>query len=128
MKVEGYIVERFGQPVKRYVQYLELKDDPASLAMYRKVHSREEFWPEIKKGIKEVGILEMELYMFGSCEVMIVETPIDFDWESAMTRLSRLPRQQEWEDFVARFQQCRMGDTSDEKWHKMERFFYLYED
>ena len=30
---------------------------------------------------------------------MIVETPIDFDWESAMAKLATLPRQQEWEDF-----------------------------
>lgn len=128
MKTEGYIVKRFGQPVKRYVQILDLKNDPESIAAYRKAHSREDFWPEIKKGIQEVGILEMELYIVGSREVMIVETPLDFDWDEAMKRLALLPRQQEWEDFVSRFQQCRKGDTSNEKWHTMERFFYLYED
>lgn len=37
MMTEGYIVKRFGQPVKRYVQILELKDDPESLASYRKL-------------------------------------------------------------------------------------------
>ena len=114
---EGYIVKRFGQPVKRYVQILELKDDPESLASYRKAHSRE-----------EVGILEMELYIIGTREVMIVETPLDFDWDKAMARLAQLPRQQEWENFVGRFQKCKEGDTSDEKWQMMERFFYLYED
>lgn len=88
---EGYIVKRFGQPVKRYVQILELKDDPESLASYRKAHSREEFWPEIMQGIQEVGILEMELYIIGTREVMIVETPIDFDWDKAMARLAQLP-------------------------------------
>ena len=100
---EGYIVKRFGQPVKRYVQILELKDDPESLASYRKAHSREDFWPEIKQGIQEVGILEMELYIIGTREVMIVETPLDFDWDKAMARLAQLPRQQEWENFVGRF-------------------------
>lgn len=128
MMTEGYIVKRFGQPVKRYVQILELKDDPESLASYRKAHSREDFWPEIMQGIQEVGILEMELYIIGTREVMIVETPIDFDWDKAMARLAQLPRQQEWENFVGRFQKCKEGDTSDEKWQMMERFFYLYED
>ena len=55
---EGYIVKRFGQPVKRYVQILELKDDPESLASYRKAHSREDFWPEIKQGIQEAKQLQ----------------------------------------------------------------------
>lgn len=125
---EGYIVKRFGQPVKRYVQILKLKDDAALRAAYIKAHSRADFWPEIKKGIQEVGILEMELYIYGTREVMIVETPLDFDWDAAMARLAKLPRQQEWEDFVARFQECRRGDTSNGKWKTMERFFYLYED
>ena len=35
--------------------------------------------------------------------------------------------QQEWEDYMAIFQQCAEGATSDEKWQVMERMFYLYE-
>ena len=37
-----------------------------------------------------------------------------------------LPRQQEWETFVAAFQQCAANATSDEKWQMMDRMFYLY--
>lgn len=58
---------------------------------------------------------------------MIVETPLDFDWNEAMSHLARLPRQAEWEDFVAAFQACPPGSTSAEKWQMMERMFYLYE-
>ena len=58
---------------------------------------------------------------------MIVETPLDFDWDSAMKRLAQLPRQAEWEDHVARFQECVQGSSSAEKWQLMERMFYLYE-
>ena len=58
---------------------------------------------------------------------MIVETPLDFEWESAMAKLATLPRQAEWEDYVAMFQNCEKGSTSDEKWKMMERMFYLYE-
>ena len=33
----------------------------------------------------------------------------------------------EWEDYMAMFQQCKPGATSDEKWQEMQRMFYLYE-
>ena len=114
-------------PVKRYCQTLSLKDNPALIAEYRKIHSRAEAWPEIRAGIRSVGILEMEIYISGSQVFMIVETPMDFDWDKAMEQLSRLPRQQEWEDYVDRFQECVPGSTSSQKWKLMERMFYLYE-
>ena len=124
---QGYDVKDYGQRVKRYVQTMNLKNDPELIALYRKAHSEPEFWQEIKDGIKAVGILEMDIYLLGTRLVMIVETPLDFDWDSAMTRLATLPRQAEWEDYVARFQECAEGSTSDEKWQLMERIFRLYE-
>lgn len=126
-KVDGYRVKEYGRPVKRYCQTLDLKNNPELIAEYRKRHSREEAWPEIREGIRAVGILEMEIYILGSRLFMIVETPLDFDWETAMKRLAQLPRQAEWEDHVARFQECAPGSTSAEKWQLMERMFYLYE-
>ena len=113
--MEGYRVKEYGKPVKRYCQALELKNNPELIAEYRKIHSREKAWPEIRAGIRSVGILEM------------VEAPLDFDWDSAMKRLAQLPRQTEWEDYVARFQECVQGSSSAEKWQLMERLFYLYE-
>jgi L-rhamnose mutarotase len=68
----------------------------------------------------------MEIYILGNRLFMIVETPLDFDWDTAMKQLATLPRQQEWEDYMAMFQQCREGATSDEKWQMMERMFRLY--
>lgn len=124
---EGYKVKEYAVPVKRYCQTLNLKNNPALIAEYRKIHSREEAWPEIRKGIREVGILEMEIYIYGCSLFMIVETPLDFNWDKAMEQLSQLPRQTEWEDYVSRFQECIPGSTSSEKWKLMERMFYLYE-
>lgn len=124
---QGYIVKEHPIPTKRYCQTLSLKDHPALIAEYRKIHSRSEAWPEIRKGIHAVGILEMEMYILGSQVFMIVETPIDFDWEIAMNKLSHLPRQAEWEEYVSRFQECVPGSTSAEKWKLMERMFYLYD-
>ena len=127
MKTEGYKVKSYSQPVKRYCQTLSLRDNPELIEAYRKAHSTEESWPEIRAGIREVGILEMEIYILGSKLFMIVETPLNFDWDKAMAKLATLPRQAEWEEYVAKFQQCAEGATSDEKWQMMERMFYLYE-
>ncbi|MGN0048870.1 MAG: L-rhamnose mutarotase [Bacteroides sp.] len=125
--MKGYITKQHTIPVKRYCQTMNLKENPALIAEYRKIHSREGSWPIIREGIREVGILEMEIYLLGSRLFMIVETPLDFQWEEAMERLAHLPRQQEWEEAVARFQECAPGSTSAEKWKPMERIFYLYE-
>jgi L-rhamnose mutarotase len=69
----------------------------------------------------------MEIYLVGTRLFMIVETPLDFDWDSAMARLATLPRQQEWEDYMSEFQAAEKGASSDEKWRMMERIFHLYE-
>lgn len=126
MKEEGYRTKDYGQPVKRYVQTMELKDDDELIARYREAHDKEHFWREINDGIRAVGILEMEIYITGNRIVMIVDAPLDFDWSAAMTRLATLPRQDEWEHYVAMFQQCAADATSDQKWRMMERMFYLY--
>lgn len=125
--VNGYKVKEYGQPVKRYCQTLELKDDAELIKEYVKRHSYGEAWPEIREGIRSVGILEMEIYILGERLFMIVETPLDFDWDTAMAELATLPRQQEWEEYMSIFQQCVSGATSNEKWQMMERMFYLYE-
>ena len=125
--MEGYKQKEFGQQVKRYCQTLELKNDPQMIAKYVEAHSRYKAWPEIREGIRAVGILEMEIYILGNRLFMIVETPLDFDWDTAMARLATWPRQAEWEDYVAMFQDCEPGSTSDQKWQLMERMFYLYD-
>ena len=124
--MEGYVQELSGGKVKRYVQYLEIGNNPELIAEYRKWHSEEYHWRKIREGIREVGILEMELYLIGNHLTMIVDAPADFNWQEAMDRLATLPRQAEWEAFVAKFQGCAADARSDEKWQPMERIFRLY--
>lgn len=124
--MNGYIQEDRGN-TRRFVQTLELKDDPQMIAEYRRWHSREYHWREIREEIRSVGILEMEIYIFNTTLVMIVDTPLDFDWGKAMSRLSSMPRQVEWEALVAKLQGCCPEARSDEKWQMMERMFMLYD-
>lgn len=128
MANEGYKSKLYNQPTKRYVQILDLKSKDSEIVQnYRKAHDKEHFWKEIGEGIKSVGILEMELYILGNRLVMIVDAPLDFDWDTAMARLATLPHQAEWEAHVAQFQECSAEATSDEKWKMMERMFYIYD-
>lgn len=124
--MNGYKQKQYTCLTKRYVQRLDLKSDEEAIRIYRKLHSEECHWKEIRDGIRDVGILEMEIYISDYHLVMVVETPIDFDWDSAMAKLATLPRQLEWEELVGKFQNCGATDTSNEKWQMMDRMFYLY--
>lgn len=125
-KQTGYRIREHVGPTKRYCQTLELRDDPALIAEYRRIHSEACMWHEIMEGIRSVGILEMDIYIFGTKLFMIVETALDFEWDTAMARLATLPRQAEWEELTGRYQKVSEGATSDEKWQLMERIFHLY--
>ena len=47
--MKGYQVKQYNEPVKRYCQTLELRDNPELIAEYRRRHSREKAWPEIRR-------------------------------------------------------------------------------
>lgn len=114
-------------PVKRYCQTMDLKNNPDLIAKYKRCHNQAEAWPEIREGIRSVGILEMEIYIIENHLFMVIETSLDFDWDSAWAKLAKLPRQAEWEEYVSAFQSCGTNATSTEKWRLMDRIFYLYE-
>lgn len=111
--------------IKRFCKTLVLKDDSRLIENYKKVHAQGAVWPEITQGMKEVGILDMEIYIFGTRLFMIMDTVADFDHDKAMEELARKPRQSEWEAYVSRFQQTSAEATADEKWQLMERIYKL---
>jgi len=121
-KKNGY-VEPAREATKRYCQYLSL--NPDTLEEYKHWHAKENIWKEIPEGIRKAGILNMEIYLIHNHAFMIIETPLDFDWEDAFGRLATYERQAEWENFVARFQKAGEGKRSDEKWQLMEQIFSL---
>lgn len=110
---------------KRYCKSLELRDDRQLIEAYKLVHAPENLWPEIMQGIREVGIIDMEIYIDGTRLFMIMDTVPEFDPDKDMARLATLPRQQEWETYMSKFQQTPENATADEKWHLVERIFKL---
>ncbi len=127
MKTTGYNTKHYGFPTKHYCRTLELRDNPELIKEYRRRHQQGNVWQEIIDGIKQVGILEMEIFLLGTRLVMIVEAPAELELDAAMERLSTLPRQAEWERYMSELQDAAADATSDEKWQIMERIFYLYE-
>lgn len=126
MKEKGYKVKRDYCQVKRYCQTMNLKDSQELIEKYKECHNEANSWPEIREEIRSIGILEMEIYIEKNHLFMIIETPLNFDFNIAMKRLASLPLQIEWERYVSRFQECTPDSTSSEKWTLMERIFYLY--
>ena len=110
---------------KRFCKTLELRDDPDLIAAYKKAHAKGQAWPEITQGIREVGILDMEIYLAGNRLFMIMDTVPDFDHDKAMAELAKKPRQSEWEEKMSKFQDSSAEATADEKWHLIERIFKL---
>lgn len=110
---------------KRFCKTLTLENDPQLIEDYKKVHAVDAVWPEITKGMIDVGILDMEIYLAGTTLFMIMDTVSDFDHESAMAELAAKPRQSEWEAYVSRFQRSSAGASADEKWQLIERIYKL---
>ena len=77
--------------MKRYCQTLSLVNDSELIEKYVEVHSH--VWPEIIEGQRQVGILDMQIFIKGNLLFMICDTVDDFDWERDMARLATLPRQ-----------------------------------
>ena len=77
----GYPQKVFHRPVKRWVQTMDLRDNPQLIAEYRRRHSRGEVWPEVLQGIRDCGLLEMEIYILVMqlvvCQEMLLQDITD---------------------------------------------------
>jgi len=121
---DGYIKEK-AEATKRFCQFLKL--NPETLDQYKYWHNSRNIWKEIPEGMRKAGILDMDIYIVADNAFMILETPLDFDWDSAFGKLATYERQSEWEEFVSQFQIVGEGQRSEEKWKLMERIFSLTE-
>ena len=108
---------------RRFCRTLDLKNDPAVIADYRKYH--EKIWPEITDSIKSSGIVDMEIYLLGTRMFMIMEVNEHFSFEQKTKADSQNPRVQEWEQLMWKFQQPLPEANAGEKWLRMERIFKL---
>ena len=124
-KETGYPQPPMKLETKRYCMTLELKDNPKLIKEYESWHKADNIWQEVPEGIRKAGIIDSEIYRDGTTLFMILTVPVDFNFEKQMSILADLPRQAEWEDFMTKYQASKPGESSAEKWTKMDRVFKL---
>ena len=108
---------------KRYCLTLDLKNDPALIAEYKKYH--EKIWPEITRSIRDSGIVDLEIYLLGTRMFMIMEVNDKFSFEAKGKADASNPKVQEWEQLMWKFQQPLPQAKQGEKWMLMEKIFTL---
>ncbi|GAB1855230.1 hypothetical protein MHTCC0001_00630 [Flavobacteriaceae bacterium MHTCC 0001] len=104
---------------KRFVWTLLLQEDEALIEEYKRVHSIGQAWPEITANMKTVGVKDMEIYLFGTQAILIMDTKPDFNLEDVGPKWQKLPREEEWQAYVAKFQRIDPKSSIQEKWQDM---------
>lgn len=104
---------------KRFVRTLLLQEDESSMAEYKRIHGIGQAWPEITANMKTVGVKDMEIYLSGSQAVMIMDTVPHFNLDEVGPLWQKLPREEEWQAYVAKFQRTSPDASIQEKWKDM---------
>ena len=117
---EGQLNTAIG-PHKRFVWTLLLQEDPELMAEYKRVHRMGQSWPEITNNMKTMGIKDMEIYLYGTRAILIMDAKPNFDMAVDGPKWQKLPRETEWQEYVAKFQRTDAGSGIQEKWLDMVR-------
>jgi L-rhamnose mutarotase len=99
-KEQGYVQELLKVPTRRMVEARELVDDPAEVARYESLHAMGKAWPEITQGLKDIGIVDNEIYSVGNRTFEFYEVTKEFDWEKSWEALESRQVSQEWGELV----------------------------
>lgn len=112
--------------MKELAMTLDLRNDPTAIATYRKHH--QQVWPEVLAALREVGVMDMRIWLRGNRMFMLMEVKDDFNPDFDFPRYLTLhPRCQEWEDLMGTFQQPLPDSEPGEKWVEMEKVFHMRE-
>ena len=102
---------------------LDLKDDPALIAEYERLH--QQIWPQISAHLRRHGVLDMQIWRLGTRLFMVMDTAAGFSAEAFNRASASDPKVQEWEALMWRFQQPTPGTKPGEKWAPMAQIFSL---
>ena len=105
--------------MKRYCLALDLKDDPALIALYDEYH--QSVWPEIIESIKNAGIQHLEIYRVANRLFMIIEATDDFSFEEKAKMDAKNEMVQQWEKLMWEYQQALPCAKPGEKWVLMQK-------
>ena len=108
--------------MRHYGLSLNLKDDPELIEQYRAYHR--DPWPETLQGLREVGILDMKIFLLGRRMFMYMMTTDAFDPDTDFARyMEQNPRAREWDELMRTFQEKAPEAGEEEWWAFMEMVF-----
>jgi len=102
---------------------LLLKDDADVIDRYKRYHR--EAWPEVIARLKEIGIIEMKIFLLGRRLFMYMEAVDGFDPDRDFPKLNELPRYREWDVLMSSMQERVPEAREGEWWAAMEEVFDL---
>ncbi|WP_158968952.1 L-rhamnose mutarotase [Paraglaciecola sp. L3A3] len=111
--------------INRYCLALDLQNDEKLIAEYIEYHKPEHAWPQITTNMKELGILDMEIYHLGDRLVMIMETTEDFDPNEPPKTEQGRKESDEWEQLMWKYQKPLKWAKDGEKWVRMNKIYDL---
>lgn len=111
--------------MKTYCLALDLKDDPALIAEYKRYHRKDAIWPEVVENIKSQGILSEQIFLLGTRMVMVLHTADGFDLEAKAAMDRANSKMQEWEKLMWKYQRPVPQAKPGEKWVLMEKIFEI---
>lgn len=110
--------------MKTYAQTLDLKDGPDTIARYDEHHRA--VWPQVQRGLRDIGIQHMRIWRLGRRLFMLMETIDTFDPNRDFARyMDSDPRIREWQELMASLQEPAPGAQPGELWANMELVFTL---
>jgi L-rhamnose mutarotase len=104
---------------KRFISHLFLQENNELLEEYIQIHARGMAWREITQNMKTVGVLDMELYINGYDAFLLMDTVLDFDIIEKGKLWTTLPREQEWQTYVSKYQRIDPQAKTMEKWKNL---------
>jgi len=109
--------------VQSYGLALDLRDDPALIARYKKEHAK--VWPEVLARLREIGVTEMKIYLLGRRMFMYMEAVDGFSPERDFPKLANDSRYREWDELMRAHQERAPEAKPDDWWAPMEEVFDL---
>ena len=109
----------------RICMALDLNDNPALIAEYKRYHEPGNVWKEVIESIHNAGVENMQIYLSGNRLFMIMEIDDTFTLEKKAAMDLANARVQEWEDLMqSKFQKALPWEKKI-KWVQMDLIFNL---
>ena len=110
--------------MKSLAMTVNLHDDPEVIAKYKEYHAA--VWPEVLSALREVGCIDMKIYLIGNQLFMYCNVEDDFNpAEDFPKYLDIDPICQKWEDLMGTYQVPHPLAGEGEKWTEIEEVFDL---